>query len=83
MITPVTVSLAILVVTYIFLFADKIHRTIIGLAGATAMVLAGKLLGFYETFPADLKEPLEGTALGAIDWNTLGLLFGMFRLGLI
>jgi len=76
-ITPTAISLAILVVTYVLLFIDKIHRTIIGLAGAVAMVTAGKLLGFYETFPADLKEPLEGTALGAIDWNTLGLLFGM------
>jgi Na+/H+ antiporter NhaD/arsenite permease-like protein len=75
-ITPVTVSLAILVVTYIFLFADKIHRTIISLAGATAMVLAGKLLGFYHTLPGP-EEPIAGTVLGAIDWNTIWLLFGM------
>lgn len=77
MITPVSVSLLILIVTYTLLFIDKVHRTIIGLAGAAAMVLAGKFLDFYETLPADLSHPLENTALGAIDWNTLGLLFGM------
>jgi len=76
-ITPVTVSLLILVVTYTLLFIDKVHRTIIGLAGAAAMVLAGKALGFYETLPTEAHHSLEGTALGAIDWNTLGLLFGM------
>ncbi len=76
LVTPVTASLAILVVTYILLFLDKIHRTIISLAGATAMVFAGKLLGFYHTLPGP-DEPVEGTVLGAIDWNTIWLLFGM------
>jgi Na+/H+ antiporter NhaD/arsenite permease-like protein len=76
LVTPVTVSLVILVVTYILLFLDKIHRTIISLAGATAMVFAGKLLGFYHTLP-EPDEPVEGTVLGAIDWNTIWLLFGM------
>jgi Na+/H+ antiporter NhaD/arsenite permease-like protein len=76
LITPVTVSLAILVVTYVLLFFDKIHRAIISLAGATAMVLAGKALGFYDTLPAT-GHSAEHTALAAIDWNTLGLLFGM------
>jgi len=74
---PVTVSLAILAVTYVFLFLDKIHRTIISLAGATAMVLAGKLLGFYKTLPESPHDSLENTVLGAIDWNTIWLLFGM------
>ena len=76
LITPITVSLAILAITYILLFLDKIHRTIISLVGATAMVLAGKALGFYDTLP-QRDHSLENTALGAIDWNTLGLLFGM------
>lgn len=76
LITPITVSLGILAITYILLFLDKIHRTIISLAGATAMVLAGKALGFYDTLPQVGHSP-ENTALIAIDWNTLGLLFGM------
>ena len=75
--TPMIAALAVLVITYIFLFIDKIHRTIIGLVGAVAMLIVGKALHFYDTFPVDLHSPLEGTALGAIDWNTLGLLFGM------
>jgi Na+/H+ antiporter NhaD/arsenite permease-like protein len=66
-----------LIVTYIFLFVDKIHRAIISLVGAVAMIVVGKLLDFYKTLPDSLHDPLEGTALGAIDWNTLGLLFGM------
>ena len=77
LLNPVTVSLAILVVTYILLFLDKIHRTIISLAGATAMVFAGKLLGFYKTLPESPHDPIENTVLGAIDWNTIWLLFGM------
>lgn len=76
LITPITVSLAILILTYILLFFDKIHRTILSLAGATAMVLAGKALGFYDALPQP-GQSLANTALGAIDWNTLGLLFGM------
>jgi len=70
-------ALAILVVTYIFLFVDKIHRTIIGLVGASAMLIVGKLMGFYEALPASLDDSLRHTALGAVDWNTIGLLFGM------
>jgi len=80
-ITPEAVSILILVVTYAFLFTDRfhgLHRTPLAMAGAVAMIIAGKLLGFYPTFP---EEGAGGhdviTALGAVDWNTLGLLFGM------
>ena len=51
LLNPVTVSLAIFVVAYILLSLDKIHRTIISLAGATAMVFAGKFLGFSDIDP--------------------------------
>lgn len=74
--TPFVLSLAVLGLTYVLLFIDRIHRTILGIAGATAMVVGGKLLGFYDALPG-AKGALNGTALGAIDWNTLGLLFGM------
>lgn len=52
------------------IFAEKLHRTIVGVAGAALMVAAGKLLGFYS----------EGDALAAVDFNTLGLLLGMMIL---
>ena len=78
MINPVSVSLAILIVTYAFLFADKIHRTIISMVGAAAMVLAGQALGFYQDFPGE--SPGLPSALAAIDFNTIGLLFGMMLL---
>ncbi len=78
MITPISVSLAIFLVTYALLFADKIHRTIISLAGASAMVLAGQALGFYRDFPS--KGEGLPSALTAIDFNTIGLLFGMMLL---
>ena len=70
-------ALAVLAVVYIFLFIDRVHRTIISLIGAMTMLLVGKLMGFYDSLPGEAHPGLEGTALGAIDWNTLGLLFGM------
>lgn len=61
------ISLAIFAVTFFFILTERIHRTVIGLAGAVAMIVAGIAFDFY--------EPYE--ALAAIDFNTLGLLFGM------
>lgn len=54
----------------ILIFAERMHRSITAIAGAVLMVVVGKLLHFYS----------EETALGAIDFNTLGLLFGMMVL---
>lgn len=61
------VALVIFIVTFFFILTERIHRTVIGLFGAMAMVIAGMALDFYH--PEDV--------LGAIDFNTLGLLFGM------
>lgn len=52
------------------IFTEKIHRTIVGIAGAALMVGAGKLLNFYS----------ESQAIEAVDFNTLGLLLGMMIL---
>ncbi|MBL8089854.1 MAG: ArsB/NhaD family transporter [Anaerolineales bacterium] len=52
------------------ILSEKIHRTITAIAGAALMVFIGKILGFYS----------ESGALEAIDFNTLGLLFGMMIL---
>lgn len=61
------ISLAIFAVTFFFILTERIHRTVIGLAGAVAMIVAGIAFDFYEPYQA----------LAAIDFNTLGLLFGM------
>ncbi len=57
----------IFVITFILILTEKIHRTVIGLAGAVIMVAAGMYFNFYEPFEA----------LHAIDFNTIGLLLGM------
>lgn len=64
------VALAIFAVTFFFILTERIHRTVIGLFGAILMVIAGIALDFYH--PEDV--------VGAIDYNTLGLLFGMMLL---
>ena len=57
----------IFLVTFGIILSEKIHRTIIALAGAAIMVMVGMYMGFYS----------QGEALEAIDFNTLGLLMGM------
>ncbi len=60
-------SLVIFVITFFFILTERIHRTVIGLFGAMAMVIAGMALDFYH--PHEVVE--------VVDFNTLGLLFGM------
>lgn len=67
---PIILSSLIFVVSLVFIFSEKINRSIAGIAGAVLMVGAGKILGFYS----------EEVALEAIDFNTLGLLLGMMIL---
>lgn len=64
------IALGIFGVTFALILTERVHRTVIGLAGAVAMVLAGIFFDFY--------HPHE--ALAAIDFNTIGLLFGMMML---
>ena len=68
-ITAVLSSL-IFIISLVFIFTEKIHRSIAGIAGAVLMVGLGKILGFYS----------DEAALEAIDFNTLGLLLGMMIL---
>jgi Na+/H+ antiporter NhaD/arsenite permease-like protein len=63
-------STLIFVISLILIFSEKVHRSIVGIAGAVFMVGVGKILGFYS----------EEAALEAIDFNTLGLLLGMMIL---
>ena len=68
--TTFFVSGAIFLVTFIAILRERVDRTILAMAGAGAMLVAGLLLGFYS----------EEAALEAIDFNTLGLLLGMMVL---
>jgi Na+/H+ antiporter NhaD/arsenite permease-like protein len=61
------VALAIFIVTFFFILTERIHRTVVALFGAMTMAIAGLLLDFYH--PEQI--------LGSIDFNTIGLLFGM------
>lgn len=64
------VALGIFTITFFFILTERIHRTVIGLFGAMAMVLAGMYFDFYH--PHNVLE--------VVDFNTLGLLFGMMLL---
>ena len=64
------VSVLIFAASLFLIFSEKLNRTITSIAGAVLMVGAGLALGFYS----------EAQALHAIDFNTLGLLFGMMML---
>ncbi len=61
---------AILVVAYVLIFSEVIHRTLAGIIGAVAMVAAGMIGGFYS----------QADAVAAIDANTMFLLTGMMTL---
>lgn len=70
-ITPsMWIAASILVVAYVLIFSEIIHRTLAGVIGAVAMVLAGMLGGFYS----------QAEAVEAIDANTMFLLTGMMAL---
>ncbi len=64
------ISSLIFLVGLWLIFSERLHRTLAAVAGAVAMVGAGKWLGFYS----------EEAAIEAIDFNTLGLLLGMMLL---
>ncbi len=64
------IALLIFGTTFFFILSERIHRTVIGLFGALTMVLAGMYYDFYH--PGDLMH--------VVDFNTLGLLFGMMLL---
>jgi len=64
------VSSLIFLVTFAVIMTDRVHRTTVAWVGATVMMAAGMLMGFYS----------QAQALAAIDFNTLGLLLGMMML---
>jgi len=67
------VAAGIFVTTFVVILSERLHRTIVALAGAVVMLIAGMALGFYS----------QEQALAAIDFNTLILLLGMMILVLM
>ena len=70
MVIPAILSSLIFLASLVLIFSEKVHRSIVAIAGGVLMVGVGKLMGFYS----------EAAALEAIDFNTLGLLLGMMIL---
>jgi Na+/H+ antiporter NhaD/arsenite permease-like protein len=64
------IAAAIFILCLAIIFAEKIHRTTIAIAGAIVMVAAGIIFGFYS----------ETEAIAAVDFTTIGLLLGMMIL---
>ncbi len=60
----------ILAAAYVLIFTEVIHRTLAGVIGAVAMILAGLIGGFYS----------QADAVASIDANTMFLLTGMMTL---
>ena len=63
---PMVLSTAILAVSYLILFTEKLNRAVIALLGACVMIFSGILT--------------QETALKGIDFNTLALLIGMMTI---
>jgi len=61
--TSTIVAVVIFVLAYALIISEKIHRTVVALAGAVLMILFGVLS--------------QEMAISHIDFNTLGLLIGM------
>jgi Na+/H+ antiporter NhaD/arsenite permease-like protein len=70
MMSPSLVAIVIFGLSIGLILADRWDRTIVGLLGAVAMTGAGRWLAFYT----------EEQAIAAVDFETLGLLFGMMVL---
>lgn len=56
-------AVAVFVVSYTVIISEKVHRTVVALAGAVLMILLGII---------NQEQAIEG-----VDFNTLGLLIGM------
>ncbi|HIC96473.1 TPA: hypothetical protein EYP12_07610 [Candidatus Bipolaricaulota bacterium] len=60
-------ALIIFGLTYAIIASGRFHRTVAALLGAVAMIIVGKLIGFYA----------QHQVFQAIDWGTIFLLMGM------
>jgi Na+/H+ antiporter NhaD/arsenite permease-like protein len=69
-VTAEIVSTVIFILAIVLILTERLDRAIVAVAGAAAMVTAGIAMGFYD----------EEMAIASIDFDTLGLLFGMMIL---
>jgi Na+/H+ antiporter NhaD/arsenite permease-like protein len=67
---PLILSIVIFGLTYLGILMEKVHRTLVVLIGAVAMICVGTWASFYSS----------ELALEAVDYNTVTLLFGMMVL---
>jgi len=74
MLTSELFALAILILAYILIITEKIHRTVVALGGGALILLLGKHFELIEK--SEYGSEIEFMAR-AVDWNTLGLLLGM------
>ncbi|MDA3840009.1 MAG: ArsB/NhaD family transporter [Patescibacteria group bacterium] len=63
----VTAALLIFLASYGAIISEKIHRTIVAIFGGALMIIVGIFMDFYS----------QDSAIGAVDFNTIGLLIGM------
>lgn len=68
--SPALIAGVIFLVALFLLLSERIDRTIVAMAGASLMIAVGLAMGFYD----------EHLATQALDFETLGLLFGMMVL---
>jgi len=61
--SPLWLATVLFVLTYAVIMADKLNRAIVALLGAGLLIITGVMR--------------QEEAMGAVDWNTLGLLLGM------
>jgi Na+/H+ antiporter NhaD/arsenite permease-like protein len=61
--SPLWVATTLFVLTYVVIMSDKLNRAIVSLLGAGLLIFSGVVH--------------QDDAMGAVDWNTLGLLLGM------
>ncbi len=73
MVTEHQVVLAILVLSFVLILAEYLHRTIAAWFGSVIMLLYGHWTGVFETH----GDSLEHTMLGWIEFEVIGLLLGM------
>lgn len=67
---PSILSIAVFALTYLGILTEKVHRTLVALAGVVVMVRIGTWAHFYSSVGA----------IQAVDQNTVTLLFGMMVL---
>jgi Na+/H+ antiporter NhaD/arsenite permease-like protein len=64
---PLLVSILAFVLTYVGIFLERVHRTIVAISGAVLMISFGSWLSFYGAHEA----------VHAVDFDTIMLLLGM------